>query len=89
MFGCHRTAAAVSQQGTLSYFEGPQSDHRALYIDLNLRQLIGAEFKDQSLAPVQQRGLRSWNPEATEIYLTEMREYHTANRIKERMDQLY
>ncbi len=89
IFGCHRTAAVVSRQGTLSYFEGPQSDHRALYIDLHLNLLIGAESNDKPLAPAQQSGLRSGNPEAAAIYLAKMREYYTAHRMKERMDKLF
>jgi hypothetical protein len=41
MLGCPRVKAALSRQGSLSYFEGPQSDHRALYVDLNLESLFG------------------------------------------------
>ena len=41
ILGCSRTKEALSRQGTLSYFEGPQSDHRGLYVDINLKQLFG------------------------------------------------
>ncbi len=89
MFGCRRTVAAVSRQGTLSYFEGTQSDHRALYIDLNLGQLIGVEAAKHTLALSQRRGLQSGNPEAAEIYLEKMRDYYTSHNMKERIDKLF
>ncbi len=40
MFGCHHVVNATERQGTLSYYEGPQADHRGLYIDVNLAQLL-------------------------------------------------
>lgn len=54
MFGCHRTMSACCRQGTLSYFEGPQSDHRALYVDINLNILLGIA-PIESIKPTNQR----------------------------------
>ena len=59
MFGCPRTAAATCRQGTLSYFEGPQSDHRALYVDLLLSQLIGIEAMEPVMPAAPRRWLQS------------------------------
>ena len=89
MFGCPRTVAAISRQGTLSYFEGPQSDHRALYIDLNILQLFGAEITEQQLPPSISRALKSGNPELVSKYLREMRNYYSIHSMKERIDTLY
>jgi hypothetical protein len=42
MFGCYKVKATLLRQGTLAYQEGPQSDHRALYVDLRRSQTAGA-----------------------------------------------
>ncbi|KAI2496031.1 hypothetical protein MHU86_18504 [Fragilaria crotonensis] len=68
IFGCSRTRSACTRQGTLSYFEGPQSDHRSLYVDLDLRVLLSITNITGSLKATQpQRWLRSGNPESVEI----------------------
>jgi hypothetical protein len=40
MFGCIKIVEAVVKSGTLSYTEGPQSDHRSMYIDLTTKVLL-------------------------------------------------
>ncbi|KAI2505051.1 hypothetical protein MHU86_9407 [Fragilaria crotonensis] len=89
MFGCPRTRNAMSRQGTLSYFEGPQSDHRALYIDINLSSLFGADVTETSLPTIHRRALKSGNPELTERYHKAIREYYSDHRMKERIDTLF
>jgi hypothetical protein len=89
MFGCPRTMAARTRQGTLSYFEGPQSDHRALYVDLCLSQLLGTESFDQVLPTGPSRWLRSGNPESVTIYVEQLHKYYATHRMKERIDQLW
>ena len=42
IFGCNKVMAAMTRQGTLAYHEGPQSDHRALYVDLDAYRLLGS-----------------------------------------------
>ena len=36
IFGCQNARQFLEQSGTLAYNEGPQSDHRGLYVDLTL-----------------------------------------------------
>jgi hypothetical protein len=36
IFGCHQSRQLMERSGTLAYNEGPQSDHRGLYVDLKL-----------------------------------------------------
>ena len=89
MLGCQRTLDALSRQGSLSYFEGPQSDHRGLYVDLNLKQLFGVDVADIQLAPAQLRPLRTGNPELVITYNENMHSYYEAHAMKERIDRLY
>jgi hypothetical protein len=44
ILGCQKIREVMTRSGTLSYFEGPQSDQRGLYIDLDL----GSYFNRQS-----------------------------------------
>ncbi|KAI2507940.1 hypothetical protein MHU86_6473 [Fragilaria crotonensis] len=89
IFGCSRTVAAISRQGTLSYFEGPQSDHRPLFVDLNLRQQLGVDSTESMLPKQEQRWLRSGNPELVAIYLETIRDYYKQHKMKERIDNLF
>ncbi|KAI2496067.1 hypothetical protein MHU86_18439 [Fragilaria crotonensis] len=89
IFGCPRIVASMSRQGTLSYFEGPQSDHRALYIDVNISQLFGTTTRVDRLPGLQRRALRSGNPELTSTYIKQIRQYYTDHRMKERIDDLF
>jgi hypothetical protein len=41
IFGCHYIQEAMARSGTLAYIEGPQSDHRGLFVDLHLPKLQG------------------------------------------------
>ena len=89
MFGCRRTHSSMTRQGSLSYFEGPQSDHRGLYVDLDMKALFGSEIEDPRLAPAAHRPLRSGNPELVRSYIDNMRVYYERHRMKERIDSLY
>ena len=89
IFGCSRTVAAISRKGTLSYFEGPQSDHRVLYVDLNLSHLLGVDSTDSLIKPQQHRSLHSGNPELVDLYLETMRAYYKQHKMQERIDLLF
>jgi hypothetical protein len=90
MFGCHRTYSALSrQEGTLSYFEGPQSDHRGLYVNLNLFQIFGISITDQTMVGPTRRNLRVGNPELVENYLKSMHQYYASHQMQERIDHLH
>jgi hypothetical protein len=72
MFGCRQVLSATVQTGTLSYIEGPQSDHRGLYIDLNSTTLLNHNAQENSIQPQQLRILRTGNPETVQTYITAM-----------------
>ena len=75
IFGCHRTAATVARQGSLAYTEGPQSDHRGLYVDLTLEDILG-DVQNTTMETPSSRTLYSGNPELVETYLEEVRKYY-------------
>ena len=56
MFGCSRTVQTVSRQGSLSYFEGAQLDHRGLYVDTKLGHIFGSTVNDQTMASLTRIG---------------------------------
>ena len=49
MFGCKNVLEATTRAGTLSYLEGPQSDHRSLYIDLDTSLLLDHHPMDNAI----------------------------------------
>ncbi|KAI2511189.1 hypothetical protein MHU86_3154 [Fragilaria crotonensis] len=89
ILGCTRTKEAVSRQGTLSYFEGPQSDHRGLYVDIDLNELFGISVDDLPMTNASRRQLKGGNPETVQRYLASMRKYYEQHNMKERIDRLY
>ena len=89
MLGCPRVAESVSRQGSLAYKkEGPQSDHRGLYVDLNFELLLGIN-EPQSIERPSTRLLNSGNPELVSSYLEGMRRYYVDHRMSDRIDTLY
>ena len=61
MLGCYLVAESVSRQGSLAYTEGPQSDHRGLYVDLDIERILGAQTS-ASIERPSTRLLNSGNP---------------------------
>jgi hypothetical protein len=89
MLGCRRTHAAMSRQGTLSYFEGPQSDHRGLYVDLKLDHIFGTQCSENSMVSTPRRHLKNGNPELVENYISSMHRYYETHKMQERIDNLH
>jgi hypothetical protein len=89
MVGCPRVRGALSRQGTLSYFEGPQSDHRCLYVNLTIDSLLGLNLDDSGIDPASIRPLRTGNPELTEAYITAMLKYNADHNMVDRISRLY
>jgi Reverse transcriptase (RNA-dependent DNA polymerase) len=89
MLGCPKVLASLIRQGSLAYQEGPQSDHRALYVDLNAHQLLEHHANDNSIQPAQARVLKTGNPEAVSTYLTHMTEYYTTHNMIKRINKLH
>lgn len=89
MLGCHKVMNSLQRQGSLAYHEGPQSDHRALYVDLDADQLLAHHANDNSIQPSQARTLKTGNPESVQVYLTKMKEYYNAHNMVKRILKLH
>ena len=89
MFGCNKVWATMTRQGTLAYQEGPQSDHRALYVDLDAHMLLDHHAQDNAIQPPQARILKTGNPEAVAIYQNKMKEYYDQHNMFKRIRQLH
>ena len=88
MLGCARVVESMTRQGSLAYTEGPQSDHRGLYVDLDIERLMGANATTSIERP-STRLLHSGNPELVATYLDGMRDYYADHRVSERIKKLY
>jgi len=86
IFGCERVDQNISRAGTLSYTDGPQSDHRALYVDLHL-----SNFFHSNNAPMEissRRAIQSGNPEKVLVYNSKVRHYYDNHNMINRMETL-
>ena len=86
ILGCNMVTQHLRRSGTLSYHEGPQSDHRSLFVDLSLDFL---QITDTKLTPSVSRALHTGNPELVERYNSSLMQYYTDHRMVERIDTLY
>lgn len=78
IWGCNQMMSTLRRSGTLAYTEGPQLDHRSLYVDLHIDILTGAEEKiDKSVS----RGLYTGNPELVSAYNSTVLKYYRYHRI--------
>ena len=89
MLGCNKVLEATTRAGTLSYIEGPQSDHRGLYIDLDSKLLLAHHPQDNAIQPPQGRTLKTSNPENVTKYHSKMDEYYTKHSMHQRITKLY
>jgi hypothetical protein len=89
MFGCQKVMNSLTRQGSLAYHEGPQSDHRALYVDLDAHQLLAHHANDNSIQPPQARILKTGNPESVHVYLTKIKAYYEEHNMVKRILQLH
>ena len=76
----------LRRSGTLAYTEGPQSDHRALFVDLHIDFLSGEKEK---IARHASRGLYTGNPELVSTYNSEVLRYYQEHRMTERIEELH
>jgi hypothetical protein len=87
MFGCDEAVNFVSRSGTLAYAEeGPQSDHRSLYLDLSVDYIQRPTW--QSLQPASSRDLFTRNPELVASYHQSMMKYYDQHRMVQRIDYI-
>lgn len=89
MFGCRRTRDAMTKSGTLSYIEGPQSDHRGLYVDLDPQAILHHNAHDNTLQNPVLRPLKSGNPELVATYHKNMLRYYNHHNMVHRINHLH
>lgn len=87
IFGCHMIQDMMTRSGTLSYSEGPQSDHRGLYVDLEMGSFLNN--KETKFSPHSQRILQTGNPELVDAYNSRMMEYYAQHNMVKRIDEMY
>ena len=88
MFGCSQTVTSLSASGSLSYLEGPQSDHRGLFVDLDPRIILQQSIDPIALQTHSQRLLKTGNPDSVEVYQQSMQQYYAEHRMIERIQHL-
>ena len=84
---CEKVSPHIVRSGTLSYSEGPQSDHRGLYIDISEGLLSRPKWS--TVTPQSQRDLHTGNPELVLRYQSAMVEYYSQHNMVERITDLY
>ena len=85
-FGCNMVKDYVVRSGTLAYSEGPQSDHRGLYINLQLNKLF--QHNTSNILPPDSRSLHTGNPEHVSHYNASMIKYYEDHNMVKRIEQL-
>ena len=70
---------------TLAYNEGPQSDHRERYADLNLQTFVGSK---SPIAASAARGVHTGNPELVQQYNSQVLKYYEQHNMVKRIDDL-
>ena len=83
MLGCPNILKVVTRQGSLGYFEGPHSDHRGLYVDLDLTKLFDIDLDSIHLSNAALRPLRTGNPELVAHYIKGMTAYYDSHNMRE------
>ena len=88
ILGCPMTRQALNAAGSMSYIEGPQSDHRGLFVDLDIHMLLHRTLKKSALEQAHTRSLKSGNPEAVETYNNAMLQYYSDHHMHTRLTEL-
>lgn len=90
IFGCETLIQTHYRSGSLSYYEGPHSDHRGLFVDIILPEFAKYMYQ-QKMAPASHRALHTGNPELVSAYLSEVRKYvyYQAHKMVARINHLY
>ena len=86
IYGRHTVQQSLLRSGTLSYHEGPQSDHRSLFVDLNLEYM---QFPEERAQPGSSRALHTGNPELVASYHESLLKYYMDHSMVQRIDKLY
>jgi hypothetical protein len=87
IFGCDEASRYVTRSGSLAYAEGPQSDHRSLYVDLSSDFIHTPPWN--SILTSSSRDLHTGNPDHVQTYHETMLDYYSQHRMVERMQALF
>ena len=87
ILACDEASTYVSRRGTLSYHEGPQSDHRSLFVDINTEFFRRPPW--QGIQSSAARSLHTGNPELVSRYNNSMMEYYEEHNMVARIDDLH
>lgn len=88
ILGCTNLLRFQKRSGSLSYFDGPHSDHRGIFVDLEIPELCSL-LRPQNMSPASHRALHTGNPELVSAYLEVVKQYYAAHKMETRMDSLY
>jgi hypothetical protein len=88
ILGTERIIQGLSRAGTLAYNEGPQSDHRGLYVDIDLSVVFDPFYETPTFQSLEKRTLLSGNPEHVEHYSSKMKEYYQHHKMYDQMKEL-
>ena len=88
IFGCPQVCQSLTSSGSLSYIDGPQSDHRGLFVDLDLQQLLHRTTTPPAISTASSRFLKTGNPEAVATYHDAMLAYYADHNMIQRLDKL-
>ena len=89
MFGCSQLIKSVTCSGSLSYLDGPKSNHRGLFVDINPIPILGQPLIDQDICLPHSRSLKSGNLELVEDYHKTMHQYYTDQNTLEKIQKLF
>ena len=87
IFGCDEALKYVIRAGTLAYTEGPQSDHRSLFVDLSPEFIVPPPWSQ--INPSASRALHTGNPELVEKYHASMLKYYEDHQMVQRISDLH
>lgn len=88
ILGCPHVSNSLTASGSLSYVEGPQSDHRGLFVDLDLTTILHQSLSSTTISTSQSRSLKTGNPESVASYTESMLQYYDDHNMEKRLDDL-
>jgi hypothetical protein len=88
MLGCPQILSALIASGSLSYVEGPQSDYRGLFVDLETKSLLNQTNDSSPISPSVSRPPKSGNPEDVATYHDAMLTYYADHQMVNRLHAL-
>ena len=86
MLGSPNVAKALRRAGIEPYGEGYTSDHRGLFIDLNINELLSGHIAE--LDTPNGRGINSCTPKSVQVYKEHVLQYFDDHNLEQRLDSV-